>query len=357
MIGVSAQIQGQANNTPHQPEESTVDRARTNLCKDAGDPELNSSIYYARGFFEQDESGVANRAPAVSTASPPPSHGNQRRHYHNGDLSFAEDGLAPITLQQHKNPSAGRLRVQTDLAPRFTVTSEAQSTVPSQPAPTGMNLRHSGSASALRPGSSGNRFALSPAITPLGSCSPASNWSSPALSAVADVTPLPSPIAPGSSPGPWNRMGSRPDLNGSDFFLTKGSDSGAIPLALPPKRKPYNGLTPAASEASQTNTSSHARNRSISEFAADAIHVPRARIPTISGSTSSADAYSASGPCMKREEYLAEQRGLSVSASGILTPPPSDRGTDSGDGDVQSVSRGDEKVVLPIAITQESTLR
>lgn len=296
-----------------------------------------SSSHATTPLFHSPRDKHSSTAPTSLTASTPfasASQGNGSKQ--DGHAFLSDDARTPIASPpQQRNPSTSScLRLQTDLAPRFTLTSAA---LDQKPFVAGAHLRHSGSAGALRPRSSSSRPNLSPAGTPIGSQSPSSTWSSPALSAVADVTPLPSPLAPSSSPNLWNRMSARLDAGepAELSLATRGDgDPTLSPMLAPQKRKAYNGLAPAVGETRHLNSTSHGRNRSISEFVPGPMRVPRARLSTVSGSIGSADTSCVGvATCMKREEYLAERRGLAAPPGGLLTPPRSDQGTESSDGD------------------------
>lgn len=154
-----------------------------------------------------------------------------------------------------------------------------------------------------------------------GSLSPASALSSPALNALTDITPLPSPLVMSDSPGPWLRGGaprSRGTSNASakdDSFVMLAN--GTLSPSPSQKRKSYQRLQ---------NGSSHARNRSLSELVPESMHNIRARNVTISGvAPEQIEALKHLEPHLHREVYLAAQRGL-ISATipkGLPTPPAS----------------------------------
>lgn len=112
------------------------------------------------------------------------------------------------------------------------------------------------------------------------------------------------------------------------------------------RRKPYHGLIPAVNEAKKVNIASHSRNRSVSEYVAEEVHIQRPRLPTISGLATPTGSVSSSGPCLKREEYLAERRGLATHSTGLPTPPESLRGLDSSDSETL-VAVTDKEIDLP----------
>ncbi|KAK8214395.1 kinase-like domain-containing protein [Phyllosticta capitalensis] len=194
------------------------------------------------------------------------------------------------------------------------------------------------------------------------SLSPSSAISSPALGALADITPLPSPLVGGDSPGPWRRAtGPRPDSRGSSGATREDCLSMLSTGTLSPSRTPsrkskgYSGLMTAAVEAHSANmlaveknrSSNHARTRSLSEYHPDPLHNTRPRHVTISNPNAAgkepAAEDAASQSQLHREEYLAAQRGLAAAPSAapstarlLPTPPPSNRSsTESEEEDLK----------------------
>ena len=235
-----------------------------------------------------------------------------------------------------RSPTAAGLQLQTDLSSLMPAPSH-----PSVEGPADDQLRHSSTAPiAIHEGHLRSNLS---AGSMAGSLSPSSAISSPALGALADITPLPSPLVMSdSSPGPWGRAGisirprSRGASNSSrdDSFamLSRGTLSPSPSL----KKKGYQRLQAAAVEAATANMQTQAkneanreRNRSISEFTPDSLHNIRARHVTISGvAPELAGGDASSQPKLQREQYLAEQRGLtkpSTVPAGIPTPPASTR--------------------------------
>ncbi|KAK5146984.1 hypothetical protein LTR04_000935 [Oleoguttula sp. CCFEE 6159] len=183
---------------------------------------------------------------------------------------------------------------------------------------------------------------------------------SPALASLTHLTPLPSPLMAGDSPGPRKRLrahsksaslgslgssGGRQEFNGSQQENNVPFSSPNSPYRL---KKGYSNLKPAAMEAhganvqaqQDHNTASHGSNRSISEFVPEALHNVRPRHVSALSHTLSE---SKSLPQMHREEYLAAQRGLIKApsttdpAKTLPSPPPSSIGLgDSEEGDDES---------------------
>lgn len=160
--------------------------------------------------------------------------------------------------------------------------------------------------------------------------------SSPALAAMSDITPLPSPLIVGGSPPSWRRtQSSRPGSGGADTQLPPDQVLHSRNNSSPTRKKGYGSLTPAALEASRTqharNIRAHSRNRSLSEYTPDPIHNVRPRHVTLAESSHGTP--SPSSATLQREHYLAEARGLAVPQAphskasaddlSLPTPPPS----------------------------------
>lgn len=173
------------------------------------------------------------------------------------------------------------------------------------------------------------------------------------LNAMADVTPLPSPLMSGDSPGPWKKlgsMGSRPVsrdimINSDAALVTANGESISSAVANQIKRRTYQGLMSNSGDSglpnAQTNpektAEGHTRNRSMSEYVPDSMQVPKVRHVTVSGS----HAPTLDGPSdnarptdnsMRREPHLAVQRGL-AGVPRPPTPPSSRTGGESSDSD------------------------
>jgi protein-serine/threonine kinase len=175
--------------------------------------------------------------------------------------------------------------------------------------------------------------------------------SSPALNAMTDITPLPSPLLPGDSPGPWRRGHHRPGSGGSlssnvreEVFPEQKNDlSGSSSIRISPskmKKKAYGSLMPGGVESGSGRRSerSHSRNRSLSEFVPEAMHNFPRRHVTVSSKHSGISDGGADEPHLQREQYLAEQRGFvqpvqTTSLGTLPTPPPSNRSVTESEGD------------------------
>ncbi|KAK3903419.1 hypothetical protein C8A05DRAFT_32858 [Staphylotrichum tortipilum] len=199
-----------------------------------------------------------------------------------------------------------------------------------------LTLRKPASAQSLRP------VSRTPSLKTgiygaFGSASAASSVvASPVISAMGDITPLPSPLLAGDSPGPWRRLGRRPSresrvshpvcppLDTTDHTPPRqstqkggyaGLTSSPTPMAEP--RQPQDG-----DRLQQHPT--HTRNRSISEYIPNPVTIPK-RMSTVSGTRTKPDptATSADRQHLRREPHLSEARGLTPIEK-PPTPPPSE---------------------------------
>ncbi|PNS15978.1 hypothetical protein CAC42_4379 [Sphaceloma murrayae] len=182
------------------------------------------------------------------------------------------------------------------------------------------------------------------------SLSPASALPSPALSAMIDLTPLPSPIYPGdgtpkrslSKTSRKSSLGARPISMGEGGISRSNSLNSHSTSPRTNKKKNYGSLLPAAVEASASHSSAnngqakgHGRNRSISDFVPEALHNIRPRVATLGSSSlnpGEARTIGARNEPMHREEYLANRRGHTHSTSASAnpsktfpSPPPSNK--------------------------------
>ncbi|KAL7624983.1 hypothetical protein AAE478_004197 [Parahypoxylon ruwenzoriense] len=172
-----------------------------------------------------------------------------------------------------------------------------------------------------------------------------SNYPSPVISAMGDVTPLPSPLLGSDSPGPWKRLSPRrpsqtqdilPPVMPDSVLVTKSGESVASALAHQSKRRVYAGLNVNHAIESSSGKVEHARNRSISEYIPDPKGIPR-RQHTVSGKVDGKDVDSTSDPHLRREPHLSEARGI-IPAIKPPTPPPSES-SQSSDGSSSKRSR------------------
>ncbi|MCJ1438411.1 hypothetical protein MMC27_007799 [Xylographa pallens] len=206
------------------------------------------------------------------------------------------------------------------------------------------------------------KSALAAALQSGGSLSPASAVSSPGLGPLADITPLPSPIGPGGSPRTWRTMAGLSPL--SPPSSTNGSEENDLDNELriygrtsPRKRKAYQGLISAIPgppaydpQILSANAESHARNRSLSEYAPGGVQIPRNRNIAVSGSQTPTNSDQPPLQPLHREEYLAIQRGISgLQSPRPPTPPRSTKSaTSSTDLESPSTSPRANQGTLPL---------
>ena len=205
------------------------------------------------------------------------------------------------------------------------------------------------------------RSALSASQCTTGSLSPASAVSSPGVGPLMDITPLPSPLTAGTSPGPWTTVPNASQISPPNSNYGSPSSNMSIEN-IPPlrtslkKNKAYKGLVSASSRATtedvqnmEANASSHTRNRSLSEYVPGGAQVPRRHMAvSVSGSQTPTSIDPPPSVPMHREEHLAVQRGISsLPTPRPPTPPPSNRSaTGSSDlGSPPSSPRPSEKLV------------
>lgn len=165
---------------------------------------------------------------------------------------------------------------------------------------------------------------------------------SPIITAMGDVTPLPSPLLSGDSPGPWKRLHGRPPsreapqilptIMSESALVTSNGESIASALANQSKRKslasqnkPSGQDSGGQSEKEGNKTKIHTRNRSISEYHPDPLNVPK-RMVTVSGSRVN----NTGNAPMRREPHLSEVRGLTPIEK-PPSPPPSESSVTGND--------------------------
>ncbi|KAI1375084.1 kinase-like protein [Hypoxylon crocopeplum] len=254
-----------------------------------------------------------------------------------------EPPYSPSPLGRGSNP----LYIATDVPPAPPARSDS------------LNSNHGGFAS-YRSGLALQRKTSSPNLKPvsrtpsfkqqyprsIGSAA-SSAYPSPVISAMGDVTPLPSPLLGSESPGPWKRIGSRrssqardllPPVMPDSVLITTSGESVASALANQSKRRVYAGLNVGHAAEISSGKVEHSRNRSISEYIPDPKGIPK-RQNTVSGKVDGKDVDSASDPHLRREPHLSEARGI-LPVSKPPTPPPSES-SQSSDGSSSKRSRSD----------------
>lgn len=195
-----------------------------------------------------------------------------------------------------------------------------------------------------------------------------SAFSSPMLNAMADITPLPSPLLSSDSPGPWRKLGSRPTSQGpaliseNSALVAANGEPIASAIANQMKRKAFVGLglaatptepSPIIDESTEHRRNlevMHVRNRSLSEYIPDPLVVPKQGVISVSGShvpvlDSTPETPLTANSLLHREPHLAVQRGLApVHIVKPPTPPSSRTGGESSDSDSSASAFGQLRV-------------
>ncbi|KAI0868450.1 kinase-like protein [Hypoxylon argillaceum] len=156
-----------------------------------------------------------------------------------------------------------------------------------------------------------------------------SAYPSPVISAMGDVTPLPSPLLSGDSPGPWKRLFNPtaskeltvPTIMPDSVLVTKSGESVAAAIEHQTKRKAYAGLQVGHAAEHSSGKIEHTRNRSISEYIPDAKGIPKRQNTVSAGKVDERNREDPAG--LRREPHLSEARGLTLAAK-PPTPPPSE---------------------------------
>ncbi|KAG6151648.1 hypothetical protein E4U10_000264 [Claviceps purpurea] len=185
-----------------------------------------------------------------------------------------------------------------------------------------------------------------------------STLSSPVITAMGDVTPLPSPLLSSDSPGPWkklNAVGSASPPRIRERILSKRGQAAAAVAAVmnsnttaqtdsivannSSRRKQYGGLDgdsrPPASASCHDSASSasgqDSRDRSVSEYVPDITSHKRNVVVSDSHANNKLPAEGQEF-LMRRETNFAESRGITSAVAQPPTPPPSESSKDSSDG-------------------------
>lgn len=321
-------------------------------------------------------STLAPRPPATAAVVSSSSAPSALNHLHFTSHTFAPTPPLAAVIAVHPSPAdipalhaalddhlsrATSLSIDTAASrPQGPIRTESlESRGASSRAMHGLSIQRKSSSSSLKPVSrtpSLKQAALSKSIT----STPSSAYPSPVISAMGNVTPLPSPLFPGDSPGPWHRMRPRsssrehplaPIMHDSVLITTSG-ESIASAIAHQGKRKTYSGLQPDHVDERISGKHEHARNRSISEYVSDSKTVPKRQLTiTRRSGPVDHDESSADRP-IRREPHLSEARGITPVAK-PPSPPPSES-SQSNDG---CPSRRPRREVFDARSRQDHKLR
>ncbi|KAH8756695.1 kinase-like domain-containing protein [Diaporthe sp. PMI_573] len=293
-----------------------------------------------------------------AASSPPENPSKSLSPFPTFNLPSGDSGPPPVDSDfqhQHQSdrpPSFGStnpLRVHTDLhstsVPRADITLGASSTHrgPERSNPTAiLPLSRRSSPPGLKPVSRTPSFKSAAFGRGFGSAA-SSRVSSPVITAMGDLTPLPSPLLSGDSPGPWRRLNARPPSRElgqpapttmpESVLVSTNGESIAAAMAHHAQRKAFSGAEKTSGEGSGSTSEKdasakakiHTRNRSVSEYHPDSLNIPK-RMVTVSGS----HAAKASNTPMRREAHLSEVRGLTPIEK-PPSPPPSESSVTAAD--------------------------
>ncbi|KAI5920294.1 kinase-like domain-containing protein [Camillea tinctor] len=248
--------------------------------------------------------------------------------------SHTELTFSPSPLANDKNP----LQITTEIPPAPPTRSDSLNSHHGglSASRSSRSLQHKSSSSSLRPVS--RTPSLKQALSRSISSAASSTYPSPVISAMGDVTPLPSPLLSSDSPGPWKRLSPRrpsreltvPTAMPESVLIAASGESIASALAHQSKRKVYAGLNVGHATEHSTGKNEHTRNRSISEYIPDPKGIPKRQTTVTGGKGDDKVVDSSARLRLRREPHLSEARGLTP-VTKPPTPPPSES-SQSNDG-------------------------
>jgi protein-serine/threonine kinase len=290
----------------------------------------DSSAFSAQKF-------TASRLPENPTESPSP--------FPTVNLPSCGDSDSQQQTDHHPSSlgSTNPLRIHTDLHPAPVPRAEITHRGPerSNP-PTTVPVSRKVSPPGLKPVSRTPSFKSAAFGRGFGSAT-SSRVSSPVITAMGDLTPLPSPLLSGDSPGPWKRLNARPPSRElahptlatmpESVLVSKNGESIAAAMAHQAQRKalageekpPGDGAGSGSEKDASSKARIHTRNRSVSEYHPDSLNIPK-RMVTVSGS----HAAKPNNTPMRREAHLSEVRGLTPIEK-PPSPPPSESSVTAAD--------------------------
>ena len=341
----------------------------TNSSSNGSNLQQTSALFTANPFAST-STALKEQYPGVSEGTSA-KDGNSSAFAQNrnklGSLDTSATSLAPypaVVTHHCRTPSDAGLRLQTDSNALNPYPTKNPLSMTSSTSMEGLTESNLNGPPSLNGGAVGGVCGIGAGHNPLlksamsaaslaSSISPRSALSSPSLHALVDLTPLPSPLLSGESPGPWRRATVRPTSSGSNCSLHKelfslSTTSAANTLSPSPvqrKSKPYKlhkpfQLSDGGAVQLNQNEPNYGRNRSISESTPDVERFVKPRHVTVTGGSDVAKfAESDIQSRINREEHIAVQRGLTGTAvkihgsSKLPSPPPSSRSaTESEDG-------------------------
>lgn len=347
----------------HTPMTSTAPQLATTSSATSDPSRPNDLMQHTDNVYEQ----VDARATNLFTSSYGSS--NFPAFQHNASLhpldTAAPQAHPAIVSPQPPTPLSAGLRIQTHLdlgdKPKrnwdslpLPITLSADTEIPIYQA----------SSSAGLPARSGSvRSVLSARSHHPASLSPSSAFSSPGIGPIADITPLPSPMAILGPSQPWKTTLGCSEANRASteiFGIAEEGDENEEAASYT-RSSPKQHRIPLRidSEVMKINKASHARNRSLSDYVPEGIPVPRTRNIVVSGTIAPMSATPEPPPDqpMHREEYLAIHRGLTVPMPMPMppTPPCSDQAIEEP-GALESRSLSPPMQVEPSALIYNARL-
>lgn len=322
---------------------------------------LNSDIDSIR-FPSEPYDSSAFSIQGFSASSPPENQSKSLSPFPTVNLPSGDAGPPPVDSDfqdqldhPHSLGSTNPLRIHTDLHSRFVhgadlnhgASSTQQGPERSKPT-TALPLSRKSSPPGLKPVSRTPSFKSAAFGRGFGSAA-SSRVSSPVINAMGDLTPLPSPLLSGDSPGPWKRLHARPPsrelaqplptIMAESVLVTRNGESIAAAMAHQSKRKALSGTEKTSGEESSSNSEKdasskakiHTRNRSVSEYHPDALNIPK-RMVSVSGS----HVANPGNTPMRREAHLSEARGLTPIEK-PPSPPPSESSITAADASATPV--------------------
>ncbi|POS69401.1 CAMK protein kinase [Diaporthe helianthi] len=316
------------------------------LNSDIGSIHFSSEAYDSSAFSVQ----------SLAATNPPGDTSKSLHPFPTVNLPFGDSGPPPVGLDiQHQADhtasfgSTHPLRIHTDphstSVPSADVSHGASSTHrgPERSNPSNIvPLSRKSSPPGLKPVSRTPSFKSAAFGRGFGSAT-SSRVSSPVITAMGDLTPLPSPLLSGDSPGPWKRLNARPasrelaqpapSTMPESVLVSRNGESIAAAMAHQAQRKALSGAEKTLGEGSVSSSEKdasakakiHTRNRSVSEYHPDPLNIPK-RMVTVSGS----HVAKPDNTPMRREANLSEVRGLTPIEK-PPSPPPSESSVTAAD--------------------------
>ncbi|KAI9902857.1 hypothetical protein N3K66_002209 [Trichothecium roseum] len=316
------------NKTQHR---STAENARSAASNSVNLSTLSSDL----ASLQNRVSPAQAKFEAYTIAPSPPA---QRERHDN------EENMQSSTESECSLVPSSSLRISTDVKPVDITPTKRQG--PNEKH-ISSGVRYSSSLEHKRSYNALNSLSRTPSLKAalgqnLGSVSGTSSLvPSPIISAMGDMTPLPSPLLSADSPGPWKKLSGTPPKSRDGTGSTRDRLATTSPIqedseisVSDASRRPYRPLeTQHHHQALNPNEykRGHTRNRSNSEYTPDSLSIPRRHI-TVSGSHAKPTKPEAQEPHMRREVNMAESRGLTPTIAQPPTPPPSESSKESTDG-------------------------